>query len=119
MVVLKLLVFCASVRGNLTDIRVPSVKTKKKFTNVEEAKWRKKFQTCEFPSRPSTARQNCKDSLLVFKCFSTIRMYLKAVIQVKRNVDHWANMIQIPLLPTINLRKNPHLRNSKNKMHLQ
>ena len=72
----------------------------------------------EFPSRPSTARQNCKDSLLVFKCFSTIRMYLKAVIQVKRNVDHWANMIQIPLLPTINLRKNPHLRNSKNKMHL-
>ena len=29
MVVLKLLVFCASVRGNLTDIRVPSVKTKK------------------------------------------------------------------------------------------
>lgn len=45
MVVLKLLVFCASVRGNLTDIRVPSVKTKKKFTNVEEAKWRKKFQT--------------------------------------------------------------------------
>ena len=45
MVVLKLLVFCASVRGNLTHIRVPSVKTKKKFTNVEEAKWRKKFQT--------------------------------------------------------------------------
>ena len=31
MVVLKLLVFCASVRGNLTDIRVPSVKTKKKI----------------------------------------------------------------------------------------
>lgn len=31
MVVLKLLVFCASVRGNLTDIRVPSVKTKKNY----------------------------------------------------------------------------------------
>ena len=119
MVVLKLLVFCASVRGNLTDIRVPSVKTKKNLQMWRRQNGEKNFKPGEFPSRPSTARQNCKDSLLVFKCFSTIRMYLKAVIQVKRNVDHWANMIQIPLLPTINLRKNPHLRNSKNKMHLQ
>lgn len=46
MVVLKLLVFCASVRGNLTDIRVfvPSVKTKKKLQMWRRQNGEKNFK---------------------------------------------------------------------------
>ncbi len=48
MVVLKLLVFCASVRGNLTDIRVPSVKTKKKLQMWRRQNGEKNFKPVNF-----------------------------------------------------------------------